>query len=143
MFNVTTDKLKAIGGLIAVCFGILAVTSLSALTIIFLGSGNKDSIVAVSSSALGIISAMVGAYLGIKISAESNAKAGEEGKKAAVAEHEANVKEQKIAAVNQTVEKLVSEDRVSPEGANAIQEASVEAEEAARTAGPPVGGGAR
>lgn len=143
MFNVTTDKLKAIGGLIAVCFGIFSVTLLAVFTIIFLGSGNKDSIVAVSSSALGIISAMVGAYLGIKISAETNAKAGEEGKKAAVAEHEANVKEQKIAAVNETMEKLVSEEKVSQQGADAIQEASVEAEEAARTAVPPVGGGAR
>lgn len=139
----STESLKAIGGLIAVVVGIVAVVVLAAVTITRLGAEDKDSMVAITTSAFGIISAVVGAYLGIKISAETNAKAGEEGKKAAVAEHEANVKEQKIAAVNQTVAKLVSEEKVSREGANAIQEASVEAEEAARTAGPPLGGGAR
>lgn len=138
-----TENLKAIGGLIAVVVGIVAVVILASVTITRLGAEDKDSMVAITTSAFGIISAVVGAYLGIKISAETNAKAGEEGKKAAVAEHEANVKEQKIAAVNETVEKLVSEEKVSPEQANEIQAASTEAEEAARTAVPPRGGGAR
>lgn len=133
-------SVKSIGGLIAVVTGITAVTALAIVTLTQLGDA-RDSIVAVTSSAFGIISAVVGAYLGIKITAETSAKAGEEAKHAAVAQHEANVKEQKIAAVNEAVDKLVSEDKVSDEQAKAIEEASVGAEAAARTPGPPAGGG--
>ncbi len=140
MFNVTTDKLKAIGGLITVCFGILAVTSLAAFTIIFLGSGNKDSIVAVSSSALGIISAMVGAYLGIKISSETNAKASEEAKHAAVVKHEADAAQQKSSTMTEKLDELAAENKLAPDLAEAVKEAGTEAEEEARTAGPPPGG---
>jgi len=137
-----TEKLKTIGGLIAVCFGIFAVTALSIFTIIMLGSGNKDSVVAVSSSALGIISAMVGAYLGIKISSDTNAKAGEEAKHTAVVKHEADAAQQKSSGMADKLDRLMAEEKVDPEVAEAVKEAGAEREEAARTVGPPSGGAA-
>ena len=133
--------IKAVGGLIAVVAGITAVGVLTVVTLTQLDSTEHDSMVAITSSAFGIISAVVGAYLGIKITADTAEKASEQVKSAAVARHEAAVKEQKIAVVNETLEKLVAEDKVSKEGANAITEASVEAEEAARAPHPPLGGG--
>ncbi|HVY96177.1 MAG TPA: hypothetical protein VHA54_04375 [Solirubrobacterales bacterium] len=138
----STDRVKAVGGLIAVCFGIFAVTVLSVFTIIWIGSGNRDSIVAVSSSALGIISAMVGAYLGIKISAETNAKASEEAKHAAVVKHEADAAQHKSSGMAEKLNALEAENKVSAAIAEEVREAGTEAEEAARTAVPPVGGGA-
>jgi hypothetical protein len=141
--NITTEKLKAVGGLITVCFGIFAVMALSIFTIILLGSGNQQSVVAVSSSALGIISAMVGAYLGIKISSETNAKAGEEAKHAAVVKHEADAAQEKSSGMADKLDRLIAEEKVDPEVAEAVKEAGAEREEAARTVGPPAGGGAK
>jgi hypothetical protein len=137
------EKVKAIGGLIAVCFGIVGVTSLAAFTIIWLGSGNKESIVPVASSALGIISAMVGAYLGIKITADTTAKASEEAKHAAVASHEREAAEQKSSGMEEKLNELAARGTFSPQVAEEIKEAGSEAEEAARTVVPPLGGAAR
>jgi hypothetical protein len=68
------ESIRAIGGLLVVVAGIVAVTALTIITLTRLGSTDEDSMVAVTSSAFGIISAVIGAYLGIKISAESNEK---------------------------------------------------------------------
>jgi hypothetical protein len=139
------NSIKAIGGLIVVVVGIGSVALLAVITLTRFDNAENDSAIAIASSAFGVISAVVGAYLGIKITAETtqkvHEKASEETEKAAIAEHEAGVKEKKISAVNETMEKLVSEDKVSKEQANAITEASVTAEEEARTPGPPKGAG--
>jgi hypothetical protein len=130
----TTNKLKAIGGLIAVAIGVGAVTGLAIVTITRLGSSEKDSMVAVTSSAFGIISALVGAYLGIKITADTTARAGDNIKKAAVAEHEAHIAKEQVSAMEETAEEK------APGQADAIKAAAADArEEAARTS-PPSGG---
>lgn len=139
------NSVKTVGGLIAIVVGVGAVALLAVITLTRFSSTENDSAVAVASSAFGVISALVGAYLGIKISADTTQqvgeKAGEETENAAVARHEADVKEQKISAVNETVQQLVSEDKVSKEHAEEITAASVTAEEQARTPGPPQGTG--
>jgi hypothetical protein len=120
-------SLKAISGLIAVVVAVLAVAGLTAFTLTQLGSGNKDSIVAVTTSAFGIISAVVGAYLGIKITADTSDKANTEAKHAAVAQHEASVLSETLSAVTSKVEE------VAPGQAAEIKDAAKEAEETART----------
>jgi hypothetical protein len=130
------SKLQAIGGLIAVAIGVTAVTALAIITITRFGSDDKDSIVAVTSSAFGIISAVVGAYLGIKITADTSDKATAEARNAAVAQHEANVAQQKLSAVQSKAEDMLPESQAS-----AIKEAGAEAEEAARATTPPPPGG--
>ena len=139
----TTDSngIQAVGGLIAVVAGITAVGVLTIVTLTQLGSKEHDSMVAVTSSAFGIISAVVGAYLGIKITADTTEKAGKEAGNAAVARHEADVKESKISTFNETLAQLVTEGKVPKEGAEELMDASVEAEETARAPHPLAGGG--
>jgi hypothetical protein len=136
----SSTSVKSIGGLIAVGLGITAVTALAIVTLTRFDGTEKDSIVAITTSAFGIISAVVGAYLGIKITADTTGKATEQAEDAAVAQHEAAVKEKKIATVNETMEKLVSEGKLDQAQADAIGDASVTAEEVARTSGPHHGG---
>lgn len=131
-----SDGIKSVGGLIAVVTGITAVTALTIVTLTQLGSANKDSIVAVTSSAFGIISAVVGAYLGIKISSETTAKASNEAKAAAVSQHVAQVASNELAAVEGQVKDKGSEDLV-----RAMEAARLEAAERARPTDPPLGGG--
>jgi hypothetical protein len=131
-------SIKSIGGLIAVVAGITAVTALAIVTLTELGSKNTDSIVAVTSSAFGIISAVVGAYLGIKISAETTEKASNEAKDAAVSKHVADDAKSKLDAVRRTASEL----NLTPEQEHALTTAEVKAgEEPARPVGPPSGGG--
>jgi hypothetical protein len=132
--NVSTNKLKAIGGLIAVVVGIGAVTGLAIVTITRFGSGETESTVAITSSAFGIISAVVGAYLGIKITADTTARAGENVKKAAVAEHEAHITREQVSAME---EKAVE---TAPALAGEIKAAGLEAREEAAEPGRPPGG---
>jgi hypothetical protein len=138
------ENIKAIGGLIAVVAGITAVAILAVIAVTRLGS-DKSSTVAVTSSAFGVISAVVGAYLGIKISSETNAKAGDEAnakaskeaKNAAVAQHVAHITSSELEAV-----KATASDLVTPEQAAKIKAARIAAgEEAARSMGPHPGGG--
>jgi hypothetical protein len=88
---VDPSNLKAIVGLVAVVAGVAAVTALTVITVTILGK--DDSRVAITSSAFGVISAVVSAYLGIKITAEAAGKNSEEVKaetrKAAVATQKA------------------------------------------------------
>ncbi len=133
----SADGIKSVGGLIAVVVGIVAVTALTVVTLTQLGTANKDSVVAVTSSAFGIISAVVGAYLGIKISSETTAKASDEAKVAAVSQHVANVAKSELEAVTHQVE-----DFATPAQTNAIKAArSAAAEEATRAVDPRKGGG--
>ena len=67
------DGIKSVGGLIAVVTGVVAVTTLT-LVITQTGGLEKESIVAITTSAFGIISTVIGAYLGIKISSEASEK---------------------------------------------------------------------
>lgn len=101
--GVEASSIKTIGGLLAVLAGITAVTALAIVTLTKLDSDNKESMIAVTSSAFGIISAVVGAYLGIKITADSASKTNEEAKNAAVAEHEVNVAKHQVSAIEETV----------------------------------------
>lgn len=97
------NSIKTIGGLVAVLAGIIAVTAMALVTTTRLGSSNKESIVAVTSSAFGIISAVVGAYLGIKITADSSNRTNEEAKHAAVAQHEAALAKNEKSAFEESV----------------------------------------
>lgn len=136
------EGIKSVGGLIAVVVGITAVTALAIVTLTRLE--NKTSAVAVTSSAFGIISAVVGAYLGIKISSDNAANADDEvkkaalveAKKAAVAQHVAHVASSELEAT-----KKKANDIVTREQAAEIRDARVQAgEKAARITDPAKGG---
>ncbi|HWI96334.1 MAG TPA: hypothetical protein VNS60_09755 [Solirubrobacterales bacterium] len=132
-----SETIRRLGGLIAVVVGITAVTALAIVTLTQLGHGQKDSIVAVTSSAFGIISAVVGAYLGIKITGDTSDKAVKEVKNAAVAEHQAHVAQREVAQIKET-----AKETMRPEDVEAIDAAAneVREEEAARISRPTAGG---
>lgn len=83
--GLNAEGVKSVGGLIAVVTGIIAVTTLALVTT-QAGSLSKESIVAITSSAFGIISTVIGAYLGIKISSEASTKTNETLKSVALGE---------------------------------------------------------
>jgi hypothetical protein len=133
----SAEGIKSVGGLIAVVVGITAVTALTIVTLTKLGEENKDSMVAVTSSAFGIISAVVGAYLGIKITADTNKKASDEAKSAGAAENEAKHAHHRADALKQAATEKFGE-----EAARDLEyHAGRNMEEAAGRAGPPKGGG--
>jgi hypothetical protein len=75
----SADSVKAVGGLIAVVVGVLSITALAITTMAFIDSGrDANSIVPLASSAFGVVSAVVGAYLGIKIGTDQSASFAEE-----------------------------------------------------------------
>lgn len=124
-------NVKTIGGLIAVVVAIVAVASLTLFTLAQLDTKHQDSMVAVTSSAFGIISAIVGAYLGIKITADTNARATDRAGEAAIAQHEAGVLSEKLAAVTDKVDEVVPDDKAAE-----IKYAGEEAEKEARAVRP-------
>lgn len=124
--------LRTISGLIAVVAGVLAVVVLTIVTVTLLGGKNEDSAVAVTTSALGIISAVVGAYLGIRVTAETNVAASHEARNAAVARQKARRAEGEIEAMARKAEDL------APEKADAIKAAALGTPE---TGDPPSRGG--
>jgi hypothetical protein len=64
----SADSIQSIGGLVAVVTGVLAVTVLAIATMAFVESGKDgNTLIPLSTAAFGVISAIVGAYLGIKI----------------------------------------------------------------------------
>ncbi len=64
----SADSIQSIGGLVAVVVGVLAVTVLAIATMAFVESGkDANTLIPLSTAAFGVISAIVGAYLGIKI----------------------------------------------------------------------------
>lgn len=128
------EGIKSIGGLIALVVGITAVTALTIVTLPRVD--DKASAVAVTSSAFGIISAVVGAYLGIKISSDNTANAGDEATKAALAQQEAEVAQKKLATMTKKLDDIV------PERANEVKAATYHADaEGRRPVDPPPGGG--
>jgi hypothetical protein len=131
-----SETIRRLGGLIAVVVGITAVTALAIVTLTQLGD-EKDSLVAVTSSAFGIISAVVGAYLGIKITGDTSDKAVKEVKNAAVAEHEAQIAQRQV-----TVMKETAQETVNPKDAATIADAAneVREHEVSRIADPSKGG---
>jgi hypothetical protein len=70
----TFEGLQPIAGLLAVLIGVVAVCVLAVVALARL-TGDAASTVAMGSAALGVISAVVGAYLGIKTSAEQGSEA--------------------------------------------------------------------
>jgi uncharacterized membrane protein YfcA len=70
--NTDVESLKVVTGLFAVVAGVVAV---AALTVVSAGLTDAESTVAVTTSALGIISTLVTAYLGIKATANTSNKA--------------------------------------------------------------------
>lgn len=70
------ESLRTITGLVAVVVAIVAVAALTVVAINLLGGkSHKESTVAITTSAFGIVSAVVSAYLGIKASANASNKA--------------------------------------------------------------------
>jgi len=61
-----TEALKLIGGLVVVCTG-LGVLAAIATIAMFLVKGTSSEIVAIATSAFGVIGTVVGAYFGLKI----------------------------------------------------------------------------
>jgi hypothetical protein len=92
-------SLKSIVGLVAVLAGVVAVTALTIITVTSLS--DQSSEIAVTSSAFGVISGVVTAYLGIKITAEAGVEAGgkakAEGERAASANTEAKAAQRDAA----------------------------------------------
>jgi hypothetical protein len=104
--------IHAIGGLIAVVSGIIAVCILAAITLTRLsGSGDKEAIVAITTSAFGIISTVIGAYLGIKISSEAAENASGDAKRAAVAKRDVQSSQEEVSSYVEAVDALPAEQK--------------------------------
>jgi hypothetical protein len=100
--DVVSTRSKAIqnvGGLIAVAIGVVGVAAIAIVLITTVGGLAKESIVAVATSAFGVISTVVGAFVGIKIGTDQAGKAAEHVDKAA--EETANAKAAATAATLQ------------------------------------------
>lgn len=67
----SAESIQSAGALVSVVIGVLAITGLAIATMAFIDS-DKDAttLVPLSTAAFGVISAIVGAYLGIKIGTE-------------------------------------------------------------------------
>lgn len=70
----SAESIRSIGGLVAVVVGVTAITVLAIVTMALV-DGNKEvanTLIPLTTSAFGVISAVVGAYLGIKIGADQS-----------------------------------------------------------------------
>ena len=66
-------SIQSIGGLVAVVVGVLAITALAISTMAFIDSGkDANTMIPLATAAFGVISAIVGAYLGIKIGTDQS-----------------------------------------------------------------------
>ena len=99
-------SIEAISGLIAVVVGIGAVALLATVTITRLTRPRKTAI-GIASSAFGVISAVVGADLGMKITADTSAGS-EHAEAQPSRSNESELKEERIWPVNETIDELVS-----------------------------------
>jgi hypothetical protein len=69
----SAESIMSVGGLVSVVVGVAAITVLAVATMAFIDSGRDATIlVPLSTSAFGVISAIVGAYLGIKIGTDQS-----------------------------------------------------------------------
>lgn len=128
---------KALSGLIAVVAGVTAVAALAIVTLSQL-SDESDSVVAVTTSAFGVISAVVGAYMGIKMGTETAEQLGEKADETVIAQHEVAAKDGALAEMNAVVKDLEPGDSTR----QALEQAKVEGEQrvrAARAPNPPPG----
>jgi hypothetical protein len=67
------ESIRTIGGLVAVVAGIVAVAGLAIGTMAFIdSSADSKSLIPLATSAFGVISAMVGAFVGIKIGTDQS-----------------------------------------------------------------------
>lgn len=72
-FLPSAESIQSVGGLVAVVVGVTSVTVLAIVTMAFVGSDNDaNTLVPLSTAAFGVISAVVGAYLGIKIGTDQS-----------------------------------------------------------------------
>lgn len=79
----SASSVQAVAGLVAVAIGVLAVTSLAIATMAFIDSGRDAThVVPLATSAFGVVSAVVGAYLGVKIGTEQSKAFADEATKA-------------------------------------------------------------
>ena len=72
--TVDEESLRTVTGLVAVVVGIVAVGALTIITVELLGvgaDGNDEATVAITTSAFGIVSTVITAYLGIKATANA------------------------------------------------------------------------
>lgn len=129
--GVTPEGIQHVGGLVAVVTGITAVTALAIVTAQLVD--NQQSAVAVTSSAFGMISAVVGAYLGIKITADTH-KTGQ--KEATEANERATKAQQKLDAVTTRADEVLS-----VEDANKLKAAAIDAGGNGDPPAPPPQGG--
>lgn len=143
----------AIGGLIAVVSGTIIVGALAAFTMTRLGSGEKDSAIAVASAAFGVISAVIGAYLGIKVTSDHNTDA----KNAVLAKNEAETAKEEAEAAKEEADSSKKEaavakseiqvatsmvEEIAPDKAGRVIRAATKAgEETARAPDPGEGDG--
>lgn len=80
----SAESIRSIGGLVSVVVGVVAITALAIATMAFIDSGKDAStLVPLSTAAFGVISALVGAYLGIKIGTDQSKDIAEGATKAA------------------------------------------------------------
>lgn len=64
----SSDSVQSVAGLVSVVVGVFCITALALATMAFIGSDHDGNvIVPLATAAFGVISAVVGAYLGIKI----------------------------------------------------------------------------
>ncbi len=76
--DIDSDQLRTITGLVAVVAGIIAVGSLTIVTVHLLGGNNKEATVAITTSAFGIVSTVITAFLGIKATANASKEVNKE-----------------------------------------------------------------
>ena len=80
----TAESIQSIGGLVAVVVGVGAITCLAIVTMALV-DGHKEvanTLIPLTTSAFGVISAVVGAYLGIKIGTDQSKGLAEDASKA-------------------------------------------------------------
>ncbi|MGN6586132.1 MAG: hypothetical protein ACTHKT_01505 [Solirubrobacterales bacterium] len=114
--SVNTENLRAITGLIAVVSALVAVAALTVVTVqVLVGEQNEESVVAVTTSAFGIVSAVVTAFLGIKATANAAAMNEDKAEKATEARVRAEVSKEHHEAL------VAAVDALPEEQANAIK----------------------
>ncbi len=132
--SVGTENLRAITGLVAVVAALTAVGALTVVTVTVLkAEENKDSIVAVTTSAFGIVSAVVTAFLGIKASANTSAKSDEKAERATYAQTRAEIVQESHDALVAAVDEELPEDK-----ANAVKAAALGRRSRSDEPNPPV-----
>ncbi len=71
-FFPSSESIKEVGALVAVIVGVTSVTALAVVTMALVTKENANIIIPLSTAAFGVISAVVGAYLGVKIGTDQS-----------------------------------------------------------------------